>query len=292
MKLAIIANPVAGRGRPYRKVTHWARHWPHAEWEVEILPTRGPEHAGEIALELLSRPPDLLAVCGGDGTIHEVASRVPNPPFTVALLPAGTSNVLARELGLPLDPSQALDIALAGIVRRVDLGVLRARTEQRFLLMTGVGLDAYVAAKVRPRFKNAVGIASYYLAAAQCLLSYPFAQFQVVTDRASVSATSCVVANAKGYGGDLVLTPGADMSDGILDILTLQTRSRLDYLKFLFSAWRGCPRRYPWVGSQRARAVKIEGPRGLWVQADGELVGTLPLDISLSPSVFPLVFPA
>jgi YegS/Rv2252/BmrU family lipid kinase len=291
MKLAIIANPISGRGRPFKKISRVVNKWPYKDWTVELHETRCPEHAGEIANELLSEPPDRLAVCGGDGTIHEVVTRVPNPPFPVALLPAGTGNVLGHELKLPLDPIKSLNIALNGEVRRVDLGILEARQSHHFLLMTGVGFDAYVVSKIRPALKMRFGIAAFYLQTLQAMLSYGFPKFEVHLQEESLVATSCIISNSHSYGGGLVLTPEADMCDGVLDILVLQEGSKVDYLRFLLSAWLGKPKQRPWVQLRRAPHVRVEGPRGPWVQADGELIGTLPLEISLSTAAFPLIFP-
>ncbi len=289
MRITIIANPVAGRGRAYKIIHRIVRHWPYPDWECEFLPTRCPEHAGVLALEQLSNPPDLLAVCGGDGTLHEVVSRVPDPPFPVALLPAGTANVLARDLGLPFNPARALDIALKRVIRRVDLGTVNARTSHSFLLMAGIGFDAYVASRVRAAVKARLGMFAYVISTLRALATYGFAEFKVAAGGEQYSATSCLVANAKGYGGGLVFTPVADMTDGLFDILVLEGRPRLGYVHFLWNAWRGRPKAYPWVKQFRAPAVQVTGPRGLWVQADGELLGTLPLEISIAPRTFPLV---
>jgi YegS/Rv2252/BmrU family lipid kinase len=292
VKLAIIANPISGRGRPFKKISHLVKRWPYQDWTADLHETRCPEHAGEIAHELLSDPPDRLAVSGGDGTVHEVVTRVPKPPFPVALLPSGTGNVLAHELGLPLDPVKSMDIALQGKVRHVDLGILKARQSHNFLLMTGVGFDAYVVSKVRPALKMRIGIASFYLQTLKAMLSYGFPKFEVHIQQETLTATSCVISNARSYGGGLVLTPEADMCDGILDLLLLLEGSKLDYCRFILSAWLGKPRVGTSVQIRRASEIRVEGPRGPWVQADGELIGTLPLEISLTPAVFPLVVPS
>jgi YegS/Rv2252/BmrU family lipid kinase len=291
VKLAIIANPVSGRGRPFKKISRLVKRWPYQDWTVDLHETRCPEHAGEIAHELLSAPPDMLAVSGGDGTVHEVVTRVPRPPFPVALLPSGTGNVLAHELGLPLDPVKSLDIALKGKVRYVDLGILKARQSHHFLLMTGVGIDAHVVSKIRPALKMRIGIAAFYIQTIRTLLSYGFPKFEVHLPQETLGATSCVISNSRAYGGGLVLTPDADMCDGILDILVLQEGSKLDYCRFMLSAWLGKPRQQPCIQMRRAPELRVEGPRGPWVQADGELIGTLPLGISVAPAVFPLVVP-
>jgi diacylglycerol kinase (ATP) len=291
MRLVIIANPKAGRGRAFGRLLRHVREWRPAGWNIELLTTGQPGHAGKIARGLLSDPPDILAVCGGDGTVQEVVSSTPAPPFPVGIIPAGTANVLARELGLPLDPVRALNIVLSGAVRRVDCGRLENASTHGFLLMAGVGFDAYVASRVNAVMKDKIGIAAYYLATLRAMASYEFPEFRVVTDAESLVGTSCIIANAQEYGGGLVLTPGADMTDGLFDILVISGKPTWGLIPFLWSAWRRQPRRYPWMQYRRSRQVRVEGPEGILVQVDGEVVGGLPLAIDLLPSVFPLVVP-
>ncbi len=265
--------------------------WPYPDWEVELQTTKCVEHAGLLARALLERPPDLLAVCGGDGTLHEVISSVPAPPFPVAVLPSGTANVLARELQLPLDPIWALELALKGVIRRVDLGSLRGRQQRYFLCMAGIGMDAYIAATVRPRLKRRIGMASYYVATARALLAYPFPEFQILVPEESLTVTWCLIANTHSYGGGLVFVPDADMNDGLFDVLYIKGKARMSIYRFLLSAWRGKPRLGGIAYRRRLAELKIAGPGGLWVHADGELVGSLPQEVSLSHASFPLIVP-
>jgi diacylglycerol kinase (ATP) len=291
LKISVIANPIAGGGRAYRSIQQYIRRWPHEDWDVEILTTREPNHAGLLAKGLLQTPPDLLAICGGDGTINEVASHVPNPPFPIAILPAGTANVLARELGLSLNPVKALQVGLKRTIRRVDLGLLGPVPLRRFLFVAGIGFDAFVVSSASPRLKARLGMAAYALVTLDCLRKYSFPEFQVVVDNRIFRSTSCLVSNAKSYGGGMIFSPDADMADGLLDILVLEGKQKLALARFLLQAWRGVPESGNWIHRLRARSVKIEGPAGVFVQADGELVGNLPLDVSLTPSVFPFVIP-
>jgi len=289
LRIAIIANPVSGGGRAFRRLNRLLRAWPHSDWDVELHTTRCPGHAGALARELQKQPPDLLAVCGGDGTLSDVASNVPEPSFPVALLPGGTANVLAHEFDIPLDPVRAMEIALRRTVRRVDLGILEGRDHRRFLLMAGVGLDAYVVSKIRPG-KRKLGIAAYYAATLRALATYSFPEFRVILPGEVMTASSCIIANAAGYGGGLVLTPDADMSDGMLDLLILQGKPRISHLRVLSAAWLGKPIDDS-SSRRRIAALRIEGKRGIWIQADGELTGTLPVDVSLAHAGFPLVVP-
>ncbi len=254
------------------------------------MTTRGHDHAGLLAQELLGAPPDLLAICGGDGTVNEIASSVPAPPFPVALVPAGTANVLARELRIPLNPIRALQVGLQRTVRKVDLGRLGAGM-RRFLFVAGIGFDAHVVASMKPGFKSALGIAAYVAATAACLRSYSFPEFQVIADGRTYTATSCLACNTKSYGGGLLFCPQADMSDGLLDVLVIEGQHRLRLARFLLNAWRGKPETGDWIHRLRVRALRIEGSANVPVQADGERTGSLPLEISLSNSSFPLVIP-
>jgi len=292
VRISIIANPRSGRGRAFRRIQEYVRTWPHSDWAVEVLVTRAPGHAAGLARGLASQPPDLLAVCGGDGTINEVANGISDPPFPVAILPAGTANVLARDIGIPLDPLEAIKVALGGSIRRVDLCFLQGTAARCFLLMAGAGFDAYVVGRTSSALKDRLGIAAFYQSTLQCLATYSFPEFTLTAEDVSIRATTCVVANSRGYGGGLVLTPGADMTDGLLDVVAVQGRSRVNLALFALTALRGKPRSYPWVRYLKARSLRIDGPAEVMVQVDGELIGTLPADVRLVERSFPLVVPS
>jgi diacylglycerol kinase family enzyme len=206
------------------------------------------------------------------------------------MIPAGTANVLAHELGLPLNPVQALEVALKKVVRCVDLGIVQGRKRQRFLLMAGIGVDAYIVSKIRPK-RRLLGMATFYLESLRAFRSYAFPEFRVLGGDETLSATSCIIANARSYGGGLVFTPDADMSDGLFDVLILQGKPGVEHFRFILSAWLGKPLQVSCVQRRRFPALRIEGIRGVWVQADGELMGALPIDVTLTPASFPLVVP-
>jgi len=291
VRIVIIANPRSGRGRTFLKLQQHIRAWPHRGWDVELLATRAPGHAAELAHGLQTAPPDVLAVCGGDGTFNEVVNGAPAPACPVAIIPAGTGNVLARDLGMPLNPERALAVALDRRVRHVDVCRLDGACARHFILMAGVGFDAHVVAHTPPAAKGKLGIATFYFSSLISLATYRFPELRIDFAGESIPAVVCIVANSKGYGGGLALNPEADMADGLVDVLALQTRSRFGLARFVLSALRGKPADYPWVRRFRTRSLRIEGPPDVGVQADGELVGTLPVEISLKERSFPLVIP-
>lgn len=292
MRLTILANPASGRGRVFRKLQSYVRCWPHPDWQVSLIETRGPEHAGLMALEQCENPPDVLVVCGGDGTLKEVVSSLPAPPFPVGIVPAGTENVLAREMRIPSEPADAIKVAIGGHVRRVDLGILEGRTRHRFLLMAGIGFDAHVVAHVGPGSKRRLGKLSFFLTVLRSIPSYGFQEFRIKADETEFAAASCVIANARNYGGGLRLTPDADMMDGMLDVLAIRRSSAAEFAMMILSARLGTSPTGPTIMRSRASRIQIDGPRGIWVHADGEPIGTLPVEISVAKSSFPLLVPA
>lgn len=289
--LAIIVNPRAGGGEVWRRVAPAARRWRQSDWRIEVYETQYPAHASQIVRSLLVAPPDRVAICGGDGTVNEVLNSGNLPPFPLAVIPAGTANVLARELRVPLDPIRALDAAATGRVLQVDLGVVRCPHPRYFLLMAGVGFDASVVSKTPLWLKRLTGVGAYYFACAKALLAYRFPEFRVVAGDESLTATSCVIANSRGYGGELLLTPNAEMTDGIFDLLALQGRPKLGYVRLLLAAWRRVSFDFPWAKQLRARQIRIEGPSTVPVQVDGELCGRLPISVEILPSSISFVVP-
>ena len=296
-KLFIIANPASGGGRPFRKICDCIRGKKVSGLEIEFLPTKAPGHAGVLARELLNRPCDLLAVCGGDGTINEIVSALPSPPpFPLAVLPGGTANVLAREIGLPLSPASALDVALKGKIRRVDIGEMKARQNRRFTFVAGVGFDAWAAhracsTKARLTFKAKAGIAAYAVAVAESLALYKFPEFTIAVDGGSYTATSCLVCNARSYGGNLTFCPDADMTDGLLDVMIVAGARRATLAGFMLSAWFRPGTTPSWIRRIRTRELYMDGPSTVRVETDGELAGELPAGFSLLEKSLPLIVP-
>jgi diacylglycerol kinase (ATP) len=196
---------------------------------LELLhaPTDGPRHATEIVRSNLTRDLDVVVACGGDGTISEVACGLGGSSVPLAILPGGTSNVLARELAIPLDMAAAEELLFSGAPRAVPLYLANDRP---FLLWAGVGLDARIMAHMNWNLKRWLGRAGIFWTVAQEFFRYEFPRLAVTVDGVSREATFAVVCHARRYAGAWVIAPEAALGSGQLHLLAFEGRSRSRFL--------------------------------------------------------------
>lgn len=219
----LIYNPTAGqrdRRAQMRAVSERARA---RGLELINAPTDAPGHATEIAQSFLPSGLDVVAVCGGDGTISEVASGLAGSGVPLAILPGGTSNVLARELEIPLDLDQATDLLFDGEPRRVRLFLAN---ERPFLLWTGIGLDARIMGRMIPFLKRWLGRTGIFFTVATEFFRYEFPRLEVTVDGARHEATFAVVSHVRRYAGDWIITPEASLAADEVEVLLFSGRSR------------------------------------------------------------------
>ncbi len=231
---------------------------------------------------------DRIIVYGGDGTIHRALPQILSAGKPLAVLPGGTANVLAREIGIPLDLGPAADVATGETTRHAHLGLADGRY---FLLMAGVGIDAEIVANVGRRLKSMLGTGAYWLAGLAGFWSHPFKTFEVSIDGAPETGTFLVVSNSRYYGGSLLLTPDASIFDDHLHVCLFQTQSPLRFLRYLVAVPWGNHISFPDVVYRKAKVVELIGAEGIRVQLDGELAGRSANRFSLAGETIELVVP-
>ena len=219
----LVYNPAAGQRDRRAAMSALIDRMRGKGLELVNAPTQGPGHATELVKAFLARGVELVAVCGGDGTISEAARGLLGSDVPLAVLPGGTANVLARELGVPMDPSAAAKLLLSGRPRRVRLLSANGRP---FLLWTGVGIDARIMARVPPLWKRRFGRAGIFVRAIAEYAHYEFPRLEVVVDGASFDATFAVVCNARRYAGDWIIAPEASVESETMDVLIFSGVSR------------------------------------------------------------------
>jgi diacylglycerol kinase family enzyme len=202
--------------------------------------------------------------------------------------PAGTSNVLARELALPGSLDLLARVIAGGAIRRVSVG--RAG-ERYFLLMAGVGLDADTLRSVHPGLKRLTGEGAYWMAGLRQLTDWNPVPFTVETEGGRHRATFAVVANASSYGGGLRFAPEASMDDDLLDLCLFDSTQRHRFARYLAAAFSGSHLGMPGVSYVKARRAVAHGPDNRLVHVDGELLGRLPVSFDCVPAALSLVVP-
>lgn len=294
-KATLISNPKTGRygSRRLRPIPEIAARLESLGLKVDVRLTSGPGDATEIAGRVARNGSSDVIVAGGDGTINEAIQGLAGTNARLGIIPRGTANVLARELGLPLDDEQALQIAAQGKTREIYLGVAIDETtneRRHFVLMAGIGLDASVVRRVQPSLKKRIGKGAFWISGLSHLATWNPKPFTLEIEGQKYQATFAAIGKSARYGGDLAITPGARLDQREFEICIIETMSRLRYLHLLSYAMRdGMPRDSPEVRFVKATSVKAFGDAP--VQVDGELIGHLPMRFEIAAHSLNVIVP-
>ncbi|HHY56984.1 MAG TPA: diacylglycerol kinase family lipid kinase [Chloroflexi bacterium] len=297
----LIYNPHAGFDDWQLHIEATAQYWQAREWEVSLRQTEYPVHATELAAAAARAGHQLVLVAGGDGTIHEVANGLLGSTTVLAPLPAGTTNCLTRDLGLPTpgngNPSWLLEASerlLAGHVQAMDVG--ECSNGRSFLLWAAVGLDSRIVESVEPRSRllKRFGIAGYVAKATLPFLTYQGRHTRVSVDSESVEGDmlAVIVSNTRLYAGGLFnLSPQSVFDDGKLDVWIL--RGRYSPRMLLHSAFivAGRHTRRPDIIHLSGRHVIVETDRPQPFHLDGELNRSTPIACTVEPGRLRILAP-
>lgn len=278
-KLPFIYNPAAGargRKRAGKAVNTLIR------LGVEIIPleTTGRGSATTLAHAVAADGWPRLLVAGGDGTVNEAINGIAGTATSLALIPCGTANVLARELGIPDNIRQACRIALADRCVRIDLG---KAGERYFALMAGAGFDALVIKNINPVLKKVIRHAAFPISGIRTYVGAELPLLRVRAGERVATGYFVVAANSRYYGGRFGPTPGASMTDGLLDICVLKEKSFAKMVTFWYKALKTDRLDSSWVEYFRSDAIEVTCDTGdpVLLQVDGELAGELPVRIGV-----------
>ena len=293
MPVAIIINPRAGRRRgaavAERVELARAALRDHGD-DGEVVVADGRGRGCDAARKLVQRGVETVVVWGGDGTVNEVASQLVGRGAALGIVPAGSGNGLARELGLSMHPAHALRTALRGPVRTIDAGELGGRL---FFNVAGVGFDASLAAAFNARERRGPG--GYLAAALREALRYEPARYDVDADGggASGAALLVAVANTRQYGNGAIIAPAARLDDGRLDVVVVPPIGLLAAGWQLRRLFRGTLDGLPGVRMLRVREGEIAAGEPLAFHVDGEVVrGERRLTIAVHARALPVRVPA
>jgi diacylglycerol kinase (ATP) len=299
----LIHNPNAGNGGSGRRrmLDEARRILSSGGIEAELIETRGPGDATEMAQRATVERRQLVIACGGDGTLNEVVNglaeaqnghRVP-----LGLLPGGTANVLAKELNLPWDIPGAAEKLIHGEIKEIALGLatplLEPEKRRYFLSVAGAGPDGMIVYAIDLDLKARVGILAYWWQGAREVFRYKFPHFRVVTGDQKIDATLVVVGRTKNYGGPFKITTNADLYENKFELMALTTQSGFRYLSYLPSLWVDKLRGTDGVHFWKAESIVCEplDSNPVYAQIDGEPLARLPVEFKIVPDALKLLVP-
>lgn len=298
----IIYNPTSGGRRPQRfeRVEQAVRILAQAGIKAELASTTARGTATVLARQAVGQGRQLVIACGGDGTVNEVVNGLACSQIPLAVLPAGTANVLAKELGIPWDIPAAAKLIPTGTPRRIALGAATApaahgkkQFTRYFLCIGGAGPDGAMVHALENADEQKTSIVAYWLEGFRQLFKYGFPEIQIKSDGRELRGTIIVVGRTKNYGGPFQITTEANLFEDSFELMVHSTRSRFRYLLSLPALWLGRLRGMRGVHFWKATEVFCEAAVGetIFAQVDGEPIGTLPLKFRVVPDTLTLIIP-
>jgi len=280
--IVIISNPAA-RASSFDKVRRATAYLQNKGFETKLFFTERKGHAEELAREAVKKVPRLIIAAGGDGTINEVLNGMVMSETPLAILPLGTTNVLAKELSFPDSVEGAMERAIIGQVRSVCLGKIEAFSEKipvarYFCLMAGIGFDAEAVHDVNSTIKKVSGEGAYILSGIINLIHYYPSELIFSVDGKDHAGYAAIIGNASRYGGNFKITPDADILDPHFFLCIFKGKNRLDLLRYAAGVIRGSHLKQKDVLYLRASQISITG--SAHIQLDGDHFGSTPATIT------------
>ena len=309
-KAMLLYNPLSGRSieRRLADVQSALSGLRDAGIETSVVPTRAASDATEQTKQAIAEGCDTIFACGGDGTVHDVLQGLVGTNVALAIIPLGTANCLAHDLGLPLSPAKAARAALTGKFRRIAVGRIEyqdftgARATRYFSFIVGIGVDAHVFYELDPLVKRRFGMAAYCAKATRLWLTHKMKDFVVEIVGEKQAEVSQLLAVRIGNLGRVLreLAPGASLERDDLRLVLFRTRSRVAYLRYVLRGLFGTNWEVPGIELVHRTSAACHdltstadspGHARIFVEADGELLGTLPAELSVVPDAVTLLVP-
>ena len=278
MKTYLFVNPASGHHSAERLQFTLEKLHAHAIIP-EVFQVRTPEEIFTYC-DIINKDcePHMVIVAGGDGTFNAVVNGLEPGTATLAVLPFGTSNVLAAELGIT-SIEDGLERIVAGKTRSLSIGVLDMETRSlRFLLMAGIGLDGAVVRDVWPLGKRFLRQGAYALSAVSRALKWDKTMFSLNSSQGDMLCHTAIICNAERYGGDFILSPGSSLFSPGLSAVCITGNTRSTYLKCALDLFRNQAGKNRHLIRINSSAFHIQGTNA--IQIDGDFVGYGPARIS------------
>jgi YegS/Rv2252/BmrU family lipid kinase len=309
-RVALIYNPESGQyfNRRATLVRDTLAVLRDAGVDAEALATTAPGSAAALVEQAVRRGCDTILACGGDGTVHEVMQTLVGSDLALGVIPQGTANALAMDLGVPLSPLKAVKSLLTATPERVPVGRLHYRgldgepQSRYFTVAAGVGADGHLISRLDAKLKRRFGYAFYAVEGLRILATHSFPYFEAAFDEAGngevrVERVSQIMAiRIRNFGG-LVnhLAPGANLHKTNLRLIAFKTNNRFHFVRFLLAVILGRQKFTGRIELMDAVSVECRALPGsneqIFLEADGELLGQLPVRMEMVADALTLLVP-
>jgi diacylglycerol kinase (ATP) len=282
-RILIILNPAAHSARAAGESNRLCA----LPGDPQLAFTTGPGSARDLAAGAAAQGYDTVVAAGGDGTVNEVVNGLAGSDIALGVMPVGTMNVFATEMGLPINLTHAWEVILRGHTREIDLA---KANQQYFVQLAGVGLDAQIVKETSWAMKRNLGPLSYIVSAAQVASRKP-PRLTVQCDCQTIEGCFVLIGNGRYYGGPFTLFQQARVDDGLLDALVFQNLGYLDIIRYLGNVLMGSHMDLPDVISCQAREIVVTSPEEVPVEVDGELAMEVPVTFGFSSKKLRVLVP-
>jgi diacylglycerol kinase (ATP) len=305
MKPFVVVNPASGGGRTGRAMSEISRALGAAIGDVSMVTTDGPGAATRLTANAIGRGHSLIIAVGGDGTVNEVVNgffrdgRMINPEATLGIVTSGTGGDFRKTLGIAAGFGASIEHLRQAAPRRVDLGRVMftdasgAPRDRHFLNISSFGLSGDVVARVnRARYSKLLGgKAAFLWSTFRSLAAHRNRRVRITIDDhfdETVNVALGAVCNGRFFGGGMMVAPGAELSDGLFDVVWLRDSGRREVIGRLGELYEGAHVGHPKVTILRGRTVTVTSVAGdrapVWMDIDGEGGGTLPARYEVVPA--------
>jgi len=296
MKILLIINPAAGGGKPVFMAEKIAAMFKRRNIKIDIVKTEKKGHGTKLAKEAVRKRYNVVIAMGGEGTINEVLNGIVKTKVKLGIIPLGTENIMATELGIPFDPIQACKVILKGKTKMVDVGRVNNRY---FLTWATIGYQADAIHNVErgllykmrsgQRFFNRISV---ILSGAFALLSKPMAKLSITIGKNKHRVGySVFIGNIQKYGGNFQVAPYAKIDDGYLDLCILQRKDLIENLKYFVAGYDGKHIYFEGVEYHKIKKARIVSFDPAMVQVDGDSMGTTPVEVKVAPKSLRVIVP-
>jgi len=288
----LIYNPAAGKFRrnPERTLERTIDALARASLHPRLLPTAEAGHAPELSEQAIKDGADLVLVLGGDGTINEALNGMVGSDVPLGILPGGTANVLAMELGFGSRLERASSRLAKSQPKRVSLGKLTLAdgASRHFLMMAGAGLDAQIVLDLNPALKAKTGKLAYWTAGLSQIVK-PVGQLSVCANGHAHQVGFALASRVRNYGGDLELARGASLLADDFEAVMFEGSNPLRYAFLMLTVALKQVQKMPGVHTVRTTRMELTGDAP--IQIDGEFAGRAPATLEIVPSALTLLIP-